>query len=444
MTESPLFIGIDLGTSGCRMIAIDDEGKSIASIQEDLPKSHSLNGHICQKPEDWWKCVNKLFKTLLTQINPAVVQRISVNGTSGSVLLIDNAGNPLSPGYMYNDKGNEKAAKLIAKYAPQDSGAHGSSSGLAKCLCLLDEYQNNEIFRCLNQADWIAGKLLNQYDFSDENNSLKMGYDPINRCWPQWLQNLNCQDRLPTSIYEPGTVVGEVSDEMATTYGFSKDLQVVAGTTDSIAAFIATGSNQVGDAVTSLGSTLAIKLITDKPIFAPKFGVYSHRLGDIWLVGGASNTGGSAILSQFNQAEIDLLTPDLNPDQLTGLVYYPLPGKGERFPIYDPNKEPILTPRPEEDISFFQGLLESIARIEKQAYDKLQELGAVYPKQIITMGGGSRNNAWRKIREHYCKCPVINATESDAAYGSALLAKKAWNKKEDNTNTKKTADLDAC
>jgi sugar (pentulose or hexulose) kinase len=63
------------------------------------------------------------------------------------------------------------------------------------------------------------------------------------------------------------------------------------GTTDSIAAFLASGANKAGQAVTSLGSTLAIKLISKVPVDDSEKGIYSHRLDDTWLVGGASNVG---------------------------------------------------------------------------------------------------------------------------------------------------------
>ena len=75
---------------------------------------------------------------------------------------------------------------------------------------------------------------------------------------------------------------------------------ICAGTTDGVASFIATRAAAPGDAVTSLGTTLVLKLLSDKPIFAPAQGVYSHRLGDRWLAGGASNTGGGALLAHFS------------------------------------------------------------------------------------------------------------------------------------------------
>ena len=84
-------------------------------------------------------------------------------------------------------------------------------------------------------------------------------------------------------------------------------------------------------------------------------------------------------------------------------------------------------PRPENDITFFQALLEGIANIEAEGYKKLNTLGAAIPKKIFTAGGGSRNAAWTKIREQIIGIPVISAKHTDACYGSALLAKSAVN-----------------
>ena len=104
---------------------------------------------------------------------------------------------------------------------------------------------------------------------------------------------------------------------------------------------------QPGDGVTSLGTTLTLKLLSDKPVFAPDFGIYSHRIGEQWLAGGASNTGGAAIGKFFTAEDIARLTPLLDPDHPTGLDYYPLPRPGERFPVNDPNFQPRLEPRPD-------------------------------------------------------------------------------------------------
>ncbi|HID81848.1 MAG TPA: carbohydrate kinase, partial [Thiotrichales bacterium] len=185
------------------------------------------------------------------------------------------------------------------------------------------------------------------------------------------------------------------------------------------------GASHSGDAVTSLGSTLVIKLISDKPVYSANYGIYSHRLGDQWLVGGASNSGGAALKKYFNQQEMDALTPQLKPQHPTELNYYPLPGTGERFPFNDPNMKAKINPVADR-LKFFQGLLESIARIEKMGYEKLSELGCKYPERIFTTGGGAKNSAWREIRSSVLQRPVLIPEQTDAAFGSALLARRGF------------------
>jgi sugar (pentulose or hexulose) kinase len=233
-------------------------------------------------------------------------------------------------------------------------------------------------------------------------------------------------------VLTPGTKAGDVMPELIEKYRIAKNCIVVAGTTDSNAAVLATGANKVGDAVTSLGSTLVIKLFSDKPIFEPEYGIYSHRLNNHWLTGGASNSGGAVLLQHFTQAQLDEMTPQLRPEQPTGLDYYPLPATGERFPVNDSGKQCKISPRPDSDIIFFQALLEGMANIEAEGYNRLNSLGATPVKRIFTAGGGSRNPAWTKIRERVTGIEILSAEKSEACYGSALLAKQGFDNAVNN------------
>lgn len=419
-----LYIGIDLGTSGCRAIAINEANIIVARASIALPDSVLKDGHLVQKPHDWWLACHLVLDNLLSQIHRVQVRAIAIDGTSGSVLLSNADGSVVGDALMYNDKNNVDEAERIKQIAPDNCAAHGVSSGLAKCLSLIKKHNPDENVKCLNQADWLTGVFTRQYNFSDQNNSLKLGYDAINQQWPDWLTSLNCQQHLADHVYAPGQIVATIAPQIAKTFGLSKTTQIVAGTTDSIAAFIATGCNTPGEAVTSLGSTLAVKLISDKPVYAPESGIYSHRLGDMWLVGGASNSGGAVLKKYFDLEQIRSLSAQVQPDHPTELNYYPLLEAGERFPVNDPELSPKLTPRPESDVEFFQGLLEGMAKIEKNAYEKLTELGAPYPTQITSMGGGSDNLAWQQIREQTLGIPVSKAKITEAAYGAARLAKQ--------------------
>jgi len=412
---SAIFLGIDLGTSGVRGSAIDLQGNELASARVPLPQN--------QQPSDWQHAAFNIIHQLCGQLDTELIQSIAIDGTSGTVMLCDAAGEPCSPALMYNDQSCSAEADEVSRYAPGDCAARGASSSLAKSLYLLRKYPGAA--HICHQADWISGLLCKRFDISDENNCLKLGYDPLMREWPQWLSALNIERSLLPQVYAPGTVIATVDDAVAKQLGLPASCKLVTGTTDSIAAFIATGASKIGEAVTSLGSTLVLKLISDTPVFSSQLGVYSHRLGDHWLAGGASNSGGNVLLKYFDLARMNELTPMLEPESPTGLDYYPLAQAGERFPRNDPGLPPLLEPRPDDEVKFFQAMLEGIASIEAEGYKALSQLGAPAVTKVFTSGGGSSNPAWRKIRELKLGVPVETAVHSEASYGAALLAMRA-------------------
>lgn len=417
MSSSRLFIGIDLGASGCRARAIDETGQSIGA------KSTGFSAAEAGDPECWWLAVCSVLRELAASVGVRRLAAIAVDGTSGSVLVIDERGQPLAAPLMVSDARASEEAASIACIAPTDSAAHGATSSLAKFMWLQTRVSAGRLRHVQHQADWIMGRLLGRFGLSDENNSLKLGYDARVRCWPGWLHALDIDLRVLPKVYPAGTPVGMIDTQIAKTLGLRADIQIVTGTTDSVAGFIASGAARVGEAVTSLGSTLALKVISEQPVCAPEYGIYSHRLGNLWLAGGASNSGGAVLRGFFSQTELDSMTPRLQPDQTTGLDYYPLPARGERFPRRDPEMPPRLEPRPADSLHFFHGLLEGIAAIEREGYARLHALGAPYPASIRTVGGGARNPAWARIRQRLLGVPVTNLMSENAAAGAALLAR---------------------
>ena len=416
-----LFIGIDIGTSACRACAIDERAAVVAEARIDLPAPARNGARVEQDAGVWWRALTDTLDVLCKRLNPARVSRIAVDGTSATLLLCDKHGTPLTPGLMYNDARSMSEAEDILTAAPADCAAQGASSSLAKLLYLRRTI-SDPAYLALHQADWLTGMLTGQFGVSDENNALKLGYDPIQRRWPDWLSRLDIQPEHLPEVYPAGSPIGTLRRMLAKRWNLPDGVEVVTGTTDSTAGFIATGADASGTAVTALGSTLVIKVLSDQPVFAAHYGVYSHRLGDRWLVGGASNAGGATLLKFFNPCDIRRYTRLIKPQQATGLDYYPLPAAGERFPLPDPELPPRLEPRPSSDAVFFQGILEGLAAIEQQGYRLLAELGAPYPQKVLTVGGGAKNAAWTQIREQRLAVPVATAAHQEAAFGAALLA----------------------
>lgn len=415
MNGTPVALGIDVGTSGARVAALDAAGDMVASEALHFAPDTDL-----AEPDVWWQAASGCLDRLREAIPLDAVTGLAVDGTSGTVLGLDAAGMPVGPAIMYNVPCPDAAIiAAVDAAAPSDSPARGANSALARAIALM---RRPGVVRVLHQADWIAAKIVGFEGVSDANNALKTGYDPVAEVWPAWIADAGMPIAALPPVVAPGRPVRRLGPTARERFGLPPDAQLHGGTTDGCASFLATGASAPGDAVTALGSTLVLKLFSDRPISAPRFGIYSHRMGDLWLVGGASNTGGAVLRHFFDDADLARLTPLLAPDLPTGLDYYPLLKPGERFPVNDPAFAPRLAPRPESDAVFLQGLLEGIARIEAMGYRKLDELGAPALRSVRTVGGGAVNTAWSDIRQTRLGVPFLPARASDAAAGTARLA----------------------
>lgn len=413
-----LYLGIDFGTSGARAVVIDVAGNTKAEVEQQF--------RIDTQADIWVQVWQETLFNLIKQIIEPVRQKIkaiAINGTSSTVLLCDEQGTPVSEPLLYNDGRGVEVLETVKAIAPTNSTVISATSSLVKLLWMKRQDFFTQGCYFLHQADWLAFLLHGKLGISDYHNALKLGYDVERLAYPTWLTNLSVAPLLP-QILAPGAAIGEITPRISESFGLPPDCLVCAGTTDSIAAFIASGAKKPGEAVTSLGSTLVLKLLSRTRVEDSRYGIYSHRLGDLWLTGGASNTGGAVLRHFFTDAQLASLSREIDADQASLLDYYPLLKPGDRFPINDPQLQPRLEPRPDNDVEFLHGLLASIAQIEARGYQLLQQLGADKLTCVYTAGGGAKNPTWTRIRDRYLKVPIIPPINTAAAYGTALLAKQ--------------------
>ena len=428
MSSDELSLGIDVGTSGVRCAVVRPGGEVVETAESPLPPSVEWDGRPAQDPENWWQatvaCVRDCTEALgKSGADPSDIGGLAVDGTSGTALACDGDLRPLTLALMYDSANFAEQARPIAENSPDGHMARGGSSALARLLYLQDAAAASGAKHLLHQADWIAARLCGTGGFSDANNSLKSGYDPEDGRWPDWVGETGMDLSLLPQVKEPGTQVGVVEPGVAGDLGLPGECRVHLGTTDSVAAFLASGAAKVGEASTALGTTLAVKVLADRQVSDLDSGVYSHRIGGAWLPGGASNSGGAAVARHFGVERIRELTPSLRPDEPTGYDHYPLPGTGERFPVNDHGKESVTEPRPGDDATFLQALLEGVAAVERLAYERMRELGAPWPSVVHTVGGGAANEAWSAIRSRVLGTRVVAAGEVIAAAGVARLAR---------------------
>ena len=331
------YAGLDFGTSGTRIIVIDED---LNPVYERATVYDSEGDR--RNPQTWLQALWDQLGSLPPNIKTNLI-KIAMDGTSSTVLICNEDGDPIAPPKMYNDPCNEETRQRVKDLAPPNHIVQSATSSFAKLL----DWQNTGILPkasyLVHQTDWLSAQLHGDLGKSDFHNSLKLGFNPETLTYPEFFQPiLNSFIGLLPSPTRPGKEVGPILSSVASSLDLSPNIIICAGTTDSIAAFLASEATQTGDAVTSLGSTIALKLLSQHRVDEPKFGVYSHWFGQNWLVGGASNAGGAVLAQFFSPAEIEQLSSSINWSRPPQYQYVPLLKKGERFPNNDPELEPFF------------------------------------------------------------------------------------------------------
>jgi sugar (pentulose or hexulose) kinase len=351
------------------------------------------------------------------------IAAIAIDGTSGTLLLCRPDGSLLPPPlalalpYHQACPAVAAAAAAIAASGP----AAGASGSLARALTLLQraaDQGDHGPWLLRHQADWLMGWLLGDWRWGEEGNNLRLGWD-IER--QAWSGSIGCQSwaaSLP-EILPSGKKVGPLAAEVAVQLNLPATCRVVSGSTDANAGVLA-ADPAAGDGVAVLGTTLVLKRFVARPLHGP--GISCHRVAGRWLLGGASNAGAGILRRFFSDGQIEALSRQIDPEQPSGLRLRPLPARGERFPVDDPELEPVLEPRPVSDALYLQALLEGLTALELAGWQRLQALGMEPLQRVISLGGGARNPQWRRMRERALGVPVFNRPRLSAARGMAQLA----------------------
>ena len=402
-----LALGIDLGTSGVRIALINNK--------LDLIYTESINYSIgIEECKDWENCCRELIKGIPFQLKRNI-KSCAIDGTSGTLIACDFKGKPIEKAIPYY-KIYSKKSKFIKSLIPEETIRNSSSLGRA--LHLFEKYGSEILLR--SQADWISSWMTEDWELGEEGNNLKLGWDQISKSWPKSFNSQKWRKALP-KIISSGNIFNKIDIHRAKELDLPEDLIVIAGTTDSNAAVLAANSS-LETGISILGSTIVLKKFVKEPHYSE--GVTNHFVNGSWLCGGSSNAGGAVLKKFFTDAQIEELSHQIRPDEITGINLVPLPFEGERFPINDPSLLPVLTPRPTSDSLYLHALFEGLAQIEYKGWQKLKSIGVPMPNQIISIGNGAKNIQWQRIRERVIGIP-IRKSNKPPALGAAMIALKS-------------------
>ena len=385
-------IGLDFATEGARLILINEQCEILNRFETKLAKVNiGENNSRTQDVKSWITALDYLISEAASFIKNKSLNPVgmTITATSGTFVLCDNKGNAITDGVMYND------------------GTADSPINRAKLLG-----HPGTFFK--HVPEYLIAYLTKDLDIpADWSHSLKTGFDLNKKRW------LNNYEFIMPNVVAPGEELGTVHKSFDI-----GNIPIYAGMTDGCTGQISAGGTSVGSAVTTIGTTLVTKLISDKNISGPGF--YSHLLPDsIWLAGGASNLGGISLRKFEDLDSMNKLAAENGP---SNRVVYPLIGKGERFPISDKEFVEVSTASPESDIDEFRSILEGIAFAERLSYEILKESGGPKISLMNTVGGGSKSFLWSQIRATVLNMNVISRPTAGSDLGAAMIALASWMK----------------
>lgn len=427
-----VWAGIDIGTGGVRVALLDGRGRPVAGGAAPLLSSRGPGRRHEQDPEAWWEATVAALATACSAADASGVRALAICSTSGTILLADRAGAPLTPGVMYDDDRGAPHVERVAAEGRELWDELGlriqGSWALPKLLALLGGATGSRGgVRLLHSADLVAARLAGEPTATDASHALKSGYDSIRERWPAALmERLGVPpDALPP-VVAPGTPIAHVCADAAARTGLPAGAAIVAGMTDGCAGQIAAGALDPGRGVSVLGTTLVLKGVSDELLHDASGAVYSHRAPDGgWLPGGASNVGAGALDAAFPGRDLAALDAAAAAYEPAGPLIYPLTARGERFPFHDPGAEGFALGAARDEGDHFAALLQGIAYVERIGVAALAQLGAPVTEPLALTGGAARSRYWCQLRADVLGRPVELPRHPEAAVGMAVLAASA-------------------
>jgi len=408
-----VFIGIDIATSNLRAVAIDITGTPVARASEPIaPVIKGDDKSATQDSKSWIKSVDKVLTQLCKELGEKGLtpQSLLISATSGTFVLCNKDGAPIADAIMYNDgRANDplsRAAKVIES---------SNKSGPVY-------FANTPEFVIAHLSDQPLSHLP-----TDTSHGLKMGVDFESKDYLATTKEIaaSLNITLPKVVL-PGTKIATISNQIAAKLGIPP-IPIYAGMTDGCTAQIAAGG--ATGSVTSLGTTMVIKVVADTNISGDGF--YSHLLpSNRYLLGGASNIGGISYQKYAN--DIESFNNKAAQIPSANFITYPLTVTGERFPIKSSTITNLISAKPDSDVMNFRGILEGIAFTEKYAYDLLQKAGAKLSQTIYTTGGGGKSKVLSQIRANILNRPVAITNTTGSDMGAAFLSLASHTKSGDD------------
>lgn len=437
-----MYLGIDLGTSGLKLLLLDDQHLVHASVDAPIRLQRPHPNWSEQNPADWWQALESAVAQLRTAEPTAwgQVRAIGLSGQMHGAVVLGAQLEVLRPAILWNDGRSGAQCLALEQRVPQSrliTGNLAMPGFTAPKLLWLAEHEPS-VFKAtakiLLPKDWLRLQLTGDCvsDMSDASGTLWL--DVGQRCWSELMLaacGLNLS-HMP-SLVEGSQPSGTVRPALAQAWGLPAGVMVAGGGGDNAASAVGIGAARPGQGFVSLGTSGVVFLVSDTYQPAPELAVhaFAHALPRRWhqmsvMLSAASAFGWITQLTGCaSEAQLAARVAELNPDRRAAAPVFLPYLSGERTPHNNPDASGafigLRSAHTVADLGY--AVMEGVTF---GLMDGLRAMGQNQPSNVplALVGGGARSDAWAQLLASGLGCTLQRPENAHAAaaLGAARLA----------------------
>lgn len=447
-----MYLGIDLGTSGVKLLLLDDAQGVVATADAAVPQHRPQPTWSEQHPSDWWAAVEAAVAQLRAQVPVAwaQVRGIGLSGHMHGAVVLGAQGQVLRPAILWNDgRASAECAQLEGSVptSRQITGNLAMPGFTAPKLLWLRTHEPAvfaQIRTVLLPKDWLRLQLTGDAvsDMSDASGTLWL--DVQARAWsPAMLQACGLDTSHMPALADGSAPTGTLRGDVARRWGLGGNVVVAAGAGDNAASAVGVGARTAGQGFVSLGTSGVVFRVTDA--FAPAteraVHAFAHALPERWHHMSVMLSAASAF------GWVTRLTGRSDEAQLSDAVGALSTARQAQAPLFLPYLSGERTPHNNAATGVFVGLRAehdaadlAYAVMEGVGFgllDGLNAMRAAGARQgsasgdvgaaLALVGGGARSNPWAQLLASALGTPLQRpqGAHAAAALGAARLAAMA-------------------
>jgi len=438
MTQ-PTFLGIDVGTSSIKVVAVDPNGKLLAVARSPMSVDVQRPGWSEQNPEDWWAGTCSAIRQALSKTDSPEVLAVGLSGQMHSLVSLDASLNVVRPAILWNDVRSSAEAAYVREMVGNESlrrlAGNPSLEGFTVTKLLWMRNHEPQLYEKISHMllakDYVRFRLTGELATDPSDAAATLLFDIVNSRWSDEMSSmLDIDPRLLPPIVESAEIAAIVTSVAASETGLTAGVPVVVGGADNACAAVGAGVVSSGAALFSVGTSGTVVVPISQPSTDPGMRIHSmrHAVPDTWYLMGVVLSAGAALdwwRRSSGQASFDALVSEAAEVEAGsgGVTFLPYL-TGERTPHADANARGVFFGMHggTERAHMTRAVMEGVSFALRDSMELMNELG-VNPSEAVAVGGGASSSMWLQMLSDVVDLPLRTVGPSEGApLGAAMLA----------------------